>query len=156
MDSYASRSSSLYPDYRLSSHAGVVRTEERSPLDLHELPGSSSTTAIYSRYLVNSHLPAVYASMEEMSPNQSHQIPGSSSAPYPKPAQDSYRIPASSLAYARGGSDPQLTPSGDRQATRPQMRFDPFTGQPYKFDPFTGEPIVQESLPPRTNYEHYF
>jgi hypothetical protein len=21
------------------------------------------------------------------------------------------------------------------------MRFDPFTGEPYKFDPFTGEPI---------------
>jgi hypothetical protein len=21
------------------------------------------------------------------------------------------------------------------------MRFDPYTGEPYKFDPFTGEPI---------------
>ena len=35
----------------------------------------------------------------------------------------------------------------DRQPPRPQVRFDPFTGQPYKFDPYTGEPIRPESLP---------
>nr|XP_043631789.1 uncharacterized protein LOC122603211 isoform X2 [Erigeron canadensis] len=156
MDSFAARYSSLYPEYRLSSHAAALRTEERSPLNLHELPGSSySTTAPYSRYLVNSHLPPAYGNIEEMSPNPSQQIHGSSSAPYPKPGQDPYRIPASSLAYAKAGSELDLAPSGDRQATRPQMRFDPFTGQPYKFDPFTGEPIVPESLPSRTNYEHY-
>lgn len=131
-DSYASRYSSLYPDYRLP------RTEERSPLQLHEIPGSSSTTAPYSRYLVNSHLPPTYANMEEMSPNPSHQIPGSSSVSYARPAQDYYTIPTTSL----GNVDPHLAPSGDR----PQMRFDPFTGQPYKFDPFTGEPIIPESL----------
>ncbi|XP_071735100.1 uncharacterized protein [Rutidosis leptorrhynchoides] len=157
LDSYASRYPSLYPDYRLSSHAGVARTEEISPLRMHDLPGSSSTTATYSRYLVNSHGPASYVNVEEMGPTQSHQIPVSSSAAYPKTAaQDTYRIPPSSLAYARSGSDPQVTTqSGDRQASRPQMRFDPFTGQPYKFDPFTGEPIVQESLPSHTNYENY-
>lgn len=32
------------------------------------------------------------------------------------------------------------------QPTRSQVRFDPFTGEPYKFDPFTGEPIQPESL----------
>ncbi|KAK1272740.1 Polyadenylate-binding protein RBP45 [Acorus gramineus] len=30
---------------------------------------------------------------------------------------------------------------------RPQVKFDPFTGQPYKFDPFTGEPIQHDLLP---------
>ncbi|CAN4079454.1 unnamed protein product [Withania somnifera] len=35
--------------------------------------------------------------------------------------------------------------TSDHQQTRPRIRFDPFTGEPYKFDPFTGEPIVPES-----------
>nr|GEV51054.1 nucleotide-binding, alpha-beta plait [Tanacetum cinerariifolium] len=173
-DGYASRYSSLYPDYRLSSHTGALRTEERSPLHLQELPGSSASVP-YSRYLVNSHIPAAYANMEEMSPIPSHQIqiPGSSSIsytrpaqdpyeklaqdpyqkpaqdPYQNPAQDTYQIPTSSAAYANVGADSHHAASGDRQATRPQMRFDPFTGQPYKFDPFTGEPIIPESAPRR-------
>ncbi|KAL8193477.1 hypothetical protein R6Q57_026612 [Mikania cordata] len=135
-DNYASHYSSVYSDYRLPSHAaGVVRGEERSPLHYHELPGSSST-ASYSRYLTNSNVPTTYANMEEMSPNPSHQIPGSSSMPYAKqPANDPYRMMP---GYIKGGDGP---------TTRPQMRFDPFTGEPYKFDPFTGEPIVPESLP---------
>ncbi|XP_076891591.1 uncharacterized protein LOC143543042 isoform X1 [Bidens hawaiensis] len=131
-DSYASRYSSLYSDYRLPSHTGVSRAEERNSFHLHELPGSSSTVN-YNRYLTNSNIPAAYGSMEEMSPNPSHQFLHSSSIiSYPKPAQDVDRIPA---------------PSSDGPAARPQMRFDPFTGQPYKFDPFTGEPIVPESVP---------
>ncbi|XP_076932306.1 uncharacterized protein LOC143597794 [Bidens hawaiensis] len=113
-DGYASRYSSLYSDYRLPSH---------------ELPGSS--TANYSRYLLNSNIPPAHGNMEEMSPNPSHQIPGSSSISY---TEDPYRIPA----YAKGGVC-------DVPATRPQMRFDPYTGEPYKFDPFTGEPIVPEA-----------
>ncbi|KAJ0680130.1 hypothetical protein HanPI659440_Chr16g0620851 [Helianthus annuus] len=68
-----------------------------------------------------------------MSPNpSSHQIPGSSSISYAIHAQDPYAIPA----YVKGG---------------PQMRFDPYTGEPYKFDPFTGERIVPESS--YTDYE---
>ncbi|XP_052138864.1 uncharacterized protein LOC127757405 [Oryza glaberrima] len=31
-----------------------------------------------------------------------------------------------------------------------QVRFDPFTGEPYKFDPYTGEPIRPESNPLRS------
>ncbi|CAM0949392.1 unnamed protein product [Alopecurus aequalis] len=31
--------------------------------------------------------------------------------------------------------------SAEYSAEHQQMRFDPFTGEPYKFDPFTGEPI---------------
>lgn len=34
--------------------------------------------------------------------------------------------------------------SAEYSAARQQVRFDPFTGVPYKFDPFTGEPIRPE------------
>ncbi|XP_062202161.1 polyadenylate-binding protein 7-like isoform X2 [Phragmites australis] len=34
--------------------------------------------------------------------------------------------------------------SAEYSAERQQVRFDPFTGEPYKFDPFTGEPIRSE------------
>ncbi|KAK1410178.1 hypothetical protein QVD17_36713 [Tagetes erecta] len=131
-DGYTSRYSSLYSDYRLPSHAGGLRTDERSPFHLHELPGSSSSIASYSRYLMNPNIPTAYGNMEEMSPNPSHQIPGSSSLSYANHAQDPNRMPL----QVKGG---------DRPGARPQMRFDPFTGEPYKFDPFTGEPIVPES-----------
>ncbi|KAJ0639315.1 hypothetical protein HanRHA438_Chr16g0738081 [Helianthus annuus] len=79
-----------------------------------------------SRYLTNSNLPTAYGNM---SPNPSHQILGSSSISYAIHAQDPYAIPA----YVKGGDG------------RPQMRFDPYTGEPYKFDPFTGERVVPEN-----------
>ncbi|KAM0002356.1 putative heterogeneous nuclear ribonucleoprotein Q acidic [Helianthus debilis subsp. tardiflorus] len=130
-DVYASRYSSLISEYGAPSHASVLKRDEISPLRFHELPASSAT-ASYSRYLTNSNLPTAYGNMEEMSPNPSHQIPGSSSISYANHAQDPYAIPA----YVKGG---------DGAATRPQMRFDPYTGEPYKFDPFTGERIVPEN-----------
>ncbi|KAK4712384.1 hypothetical protein R3W88_006897 [Solanum pinnatisectum] len=45
----------------------------------------------------------------------------------------------------RVGLHSRITPTSDHQQTRSRIRFDPFTGEPYKFDPFTGEPIVPES-----------
>ncbi|XP_019238748.1 PREDICTED: uncharacterized protein LOC109218814 isoform X2 [Nicotiana attenuata] len=45
----------------------------------------------------------------------------------------------------RIGLNSHITATADHQHTRPRIRFDPFTGEPYKFDPFTGEPIVPES-----------
>lgn len=45
----------------------------------------------------------------------------------------------------RAGLHSRITATSDHQQTRPRIRFDPFTGEPYKFDPFTGEPIVPES-----------
>ncbi|KAL8471708.1 hypothetical protein ACS0TY_028455 [Phlomoides rotata] len=54
--------------------------------------------------------------------------------------------PSSSMSYSR--LDPTSLSSDKRavgthpQASRPQLRFDPFTGEPYNFDPFTGEPII--------------
>ncbi|KAF0887678.1 hypothetical protein E2562_002373 [Oryza meyeriana var. granulata] len=40
--------------------------------------------------------------------------------------------------------------SAEYSTARQQVRFDPFTGEPYKFDPFTGEPIRPESNPRRS------
>lgn len=45
----------------------------------------------------------------------------------------------------RVGLHSRITATSDHQQTRPRIRFDPFTGEPYKFDPFTGEPIIPES-----------
>ncbi|XP_066355812.1 uncharacterized protein [Miscanthus floridulus] len=39
------------------------------------------------------------------------------------------------------GSDFRSRSPAEYSAERQQVRFDPFTGEPYKFDPFTGEPI---------------
>ncbi|KAL3629438.1 hypothetical protein CASFOL_026660 [Castilleja foliolosa] len=53
--------------------------------------------------------------------------------------------PGSSVSYARpgmnSGSEVRTVVAAGHQESQPQMRFDPFTGEPYKFDPFTGEPI---------------
>ncbi|CAI9758691.1 unnamed protein product [Fraxinus pennsylvanica] len=56
--------------------------------------------------------------------------------------------PFSSRTYPRVGVNISsgITSDTNRQATRPQVRFDPFTGEPYKFDPFTGEPISHEAI----------
>ncbi|GMP28728.1 hypothetical protein CsSME_00004155 [Camellia sinensis var. sinensis] len=67
--------------------------------------------------------------MAESSPTPLHQTPDSSSMSY-----STVRLDYPHIAAA------------DRQHTQPQVRFDPFTGKPYKFDPFTGEPILPESL----------
>lgn len=40
--------------------------------------------------------------------------------------------------------------SAEYSTEHQQMRFDPFTGEPYKFDPFTGEPIRPEPNPRRS------
>lgn len=50
----------------------------------------------------------------------------------------------------RSDASPQMGASIESRPARPQMRFDPFTGQPYKFDPFTGEPIIPDDLPRRS------
>ncbi|CAN6338705.1 unnamed protein product [Urochloa humidicola] len=42
------------------------------------------------------------------------------------------------------GSDFRSRSPAEYSAERQQVRFDPFTGEPYKFDPFTGEPIRPE------------
>ncbi|XP_052198160.1 polyadenylate-binding protein, cytoplasmic and nuclear-like isoform X2 [Diospyros lotus] len=57
-----------------------------------------------------------------------------------------YRTPAPSASYAKVGlGSPLVATAADRELPRPQVKFDPFTGEPYKFDPFTGEPIRSEN-----------
>ncbi|KMS99275.1 hypothetical protein BVRB_2g046430 isoform B [Beta vulgaris subsp. vulgaris] len=55
-------------------------------------------------------------------------------------------LPVSSSSYGRMGMKSPVIQGASHQPTRSQVRFDPFTGEPYKFDPFTGEPIQPESL----------
>lgn len=88
------------------------------------LPSGVSENALPNR--------ASYGKLQEASPASSHLTPGFLSP------------------YGKIGLDSQVTAAANHQTqpARPQMRFDPFTGEPYKFDPFTGEPIRPES-PPR-------
>lgn len=63
----------------------------------------------------------------------------------------SYETPVPSIAYGSSlGSNSLFDPTAGRILERPQVKFDPFTGQPYKFDPFTGEPIKHETYPSRS------
>ncbi|XP_057521743.1 uncharacterized protein LOC130801843 [Amaranthus tricolor] len=48
--------------------------------------------------------------------------------------------------YGQMGVKSPVVADASPQPTRTQVRFDPFTGEPYKFDPFTGEPIKPESV----------
>ncbi|KAE9466632.1 hypothetical protein C3L33_01472, partial [Rhododendron williamsianum] len=92
---------------------------------------------------------ASYAKMEE-----SGRDPLLSRASYAK-IDESFPVPlhrtlGSSTSYGKIELESSLfspAAASDRQPKRNQVRFDPFTGEPYKFDPFTGEPIVPDSLP---------
>ncbi|XP_048497956.1 uncharacterized protein LOC104891326 [Beta vulgaris subsp. vulgaris] len=55
-------------------------------------------------------------------------------------------LPVSSSSYGKMGMKSPVIQGASHQPTRSQVRFDPFTGEPYKFDPFIGEPIQPESL----------
>ncbi|KAK3005957.1 hypothetical protein RJ639_017660 [Escallonia herrerae] len=105
----------------IASHVGVTAARSDSY--------SSRYSSLYSDYPLSSG--AVFRRMEETSTSPLQQFP------------------ASSALYGKVGVDSHLTSCVDRQPTRSQVRFDPFTGEPYKFDPFTGEPILPESLPRR-------
>ncbi|KAK1297406.1 hypothetical protein QJS10_CPB15g01456 [Acorus calamus] len=69
----------------------------------------------------------------------------------------SYKPPISSSTNYGGGSGGLSSDSyfklshrastANQPPQRPQVKFDPFTGQPYKYDPFTGEPIQHDPLP---------
>ncbi|XP_021770926.1 probable RNA-binding protein 46 isoform X2 [Chenopodium quinoa] len=51
-----------------------------------------------------------------------------------------------SSSYGNLGLKSPILRTASHQPTRPQVRFDPYTGEPYKFDPYTGEPIQPETL----------
>ncbi|KAG6504878.1 hypothetical protein ZIOFF_037226 [Zingiber officinale] len=86
--------------------------------------------------------PARYASNSSLydSPPRSRQSVGR----LIEAAPSSYSRPISPARYrSAAGSSIRLDPE-KYPAERRQIRFDPFTGEPYKFDPFTGELIGSE------------
>ncbi|XP_042390377.1 uncharacterized protein LOC121981742 isoform X2 [Zingiber officinale] len=86
--------------------------------------------------------PARYASNSSLydSPPRSRQSVGR----LIEAAPSSYSRPISPARYrSAAGSSIRLAPE-KYPAERRQIRFDPFTGEPYKFDPFTGELIGSE------------
>lgn len=77
----------------------------------------------------------------------------------PRKIEDPIIISSYRDAYSSGAPSKSLgmssrlaeVPERDSLPQRPQMKFDPYTGQPYKFDPFTGEPI--QHVPPHHLYQ---
>ncbi|XP_010316225.1 uncharacterized protein [Solanum lycopersicum] len=83
--------------------------------------------------------------MEEPSPLQATSLPSGRVSRMDEAGPTFQASWSPSAAADRVGLHSRITPTSDHQQTRPRIRFDPFTGEPYKFDPFTGEPIVPES-----------
>lgn len=67
-----------------------------------------------------------------------------------------YRAAVSSSSYGRAELDPRLIATSVAPPARPQMRFDPFTGEPYKFDPFTGEPIEPDGVRSQSGSRYWY
>ncbi|XP_073293989.1 uncharacterized protein [Primulina huaijiensis] len=154
--------SSLY-DYPLSSRALTGRLEEKSPDFLlptgavaGRLEEKGSDFRLPSRSIPSGsqtfQIPKIVTLEDRSRPH--FEVPPSMSMAYGKigsridESLPSFQAtPSSSTAQARHGLNlsSDITPSADRQGSRPRVRFDPFTGEPYKFDPFTGEPIFPGS-----------
>ncbi|KAH6791963.1 hypothetical protein C2S52_002440 [Perilla frutescens var. hirtella] len=144
-DIYAPHHSALFPDYSLSNRTMIGRVDERgSLLSSRSLFGSESAP-----------IPRT-VQLEEGSNSRFEAAPPHSSYPTlsygrvglkteERPLSPPPVAPSSSAAsYARlgPGLSSDVRAVAGQQASRPQIRFDPFTGEPYKFDPFTGEPII--------------
>ncbi|CAH9067692.1 unnamed protein product [Cuscuta europaea] len=140
----ASRSG-LYVDHYSPtfSHQPLLRRlEEASLPPIQHI--RSTTSAGYGRVR-----PTIYSVDETTSPLNLHGSPPSSTTYGRVLATLDGAEEASAhrqVAYGRTvGLESYYTNAADRRPTRSQVRFDPFTGEPYKFDPFTGEPILPES-----------
>ncbi|XP_011098736.1 uncharacterized protein LOC105177319 [Sesamum indicum] len=132
--------------YARLGYIGGLRAEERLPSHVQEGPSSSAS---YARLGSIGGLRA-----EERLLSHVQEGPSSSASYVRLGSIGGLRAeerllshvqegPSSSTSYAGAGIglSPNISVVGGRQAPRPQIRFDPFTGEPYKFDPFTGEPI---------------
>lgn len=119
-------------DPLLSSRVSYAKMEERGQDPL------LSSQVSYAKMEESGRDPllsrASYAKINESIPVPLHQTLGSSTSYGNVKLESSFISPPTAAA-------------SDRQPKRNQVRFDPFTGEPYKFDPFTGEPIVPDSLP---------
>lgn len=143
MPEYTSRSSDI-----ASVRSDFARLSGRSQVPVVDSFSSHVPTTI-SRY--DSYLPRSYLNYS-LSPRLSRitrrtmEERNASPPPYYSGSPPSYGRMGINSPVAVGASP--VTLGASCQSTRPQVKFDPFTGEPYKFDPFTGEPIRPES-PPR-------
>ncbi|KAL6526358.1 hypothetical protein OROMI_029998 [Orobanche minor] len=153
-------------DYHpLSSRTLIGREDERGfpdyPMSSRALTGRVNESGLPESHLSNISLPGSHTfqipriqTMEErsLSPYDPTSVPSMSfgrvglriEEKHPSPVRTA---PSPSIFYGRPGANLNSGPSdgtvvaAGHQESRPQIRFDPFTGEPYKFDPFTGEPI---------------
>ncbi|KAK1383543.1 putative RNA-binding protein 46 [Heracleum sosnowskyi] len=152
-DGYPSRYSYLYSDYPFPNRASDYPLPSRA--SDNPLPMRSSD---YPLPIRASHYPLPIRASDYPLPIQASDSPlpsGASDNALPNRASygklqeasraSSHLTPGFSSPYGKIGLESQVTAATNRQPVRPQMRFDPFTGEPYKFDPFTGEPIRPES-----------
>ncbi|XP_057769631.1 uncharacterized protein LOC130989623 [Salvia miltiorrhiza] len=164
-DIYAPHHSALRPDYPLSNRTMIGRVDERGSL-LSSRSLYSSESIPIPRTVLEEGSRSLYASesipiprtvLEEGSNSRFEATPPHPTGSYGRVAiqtEERHLSPpqvAPSSSYARLGPGliSDVRGVARQQASRPQMRFDPFTGEPYKFDPFTGEPIIHPANPTR-------
>lgn len=125
-----------FSDYPLSSHVAVEKEEVRGSDFV--LSSGASVGRLVERSI----------SPFEATPTSSYARVGLGLRGDGTHLSPSQPAPFSSRTYPRVGVNISsgITSDTNRQATRSQVRFDPFTGEPYKFDPFTGEPISHEAI----------
>lgn len=148
-DVYTSRYSA-YLDPHLSGRMATKRTEEPSS-HLQEtslLSGRVTTRMEEAGSTLQSLLSGggTTRRMEEANPIlQATSLPAVRVSKMDETSSTFQAAWSPSATNDRVGLRSLTTTTSDHQQTRPRIRFDPFTGEPYKFDPFTGEPIVPES-----------
>ncbi|KAF3618962.1 putative UDP-glucose 6-dehydrogenase 1-like [Capsicum annuum] len=148
-DVYTSRYSA-YLDPHLSGRMTTKRTEEPSS-HLQEtslLSGRVTTRMEEAGSTLQSLLSGggTTRRMEEANPIlQATSLPAGRVSKMDETSSTFQAAWSPSATNDRVGLRSLTTTTSDHQQTRPRIRFDPFTGEPYKFDPFTGEPIVPES-----------
>ncbi|KAK4346431.1 hypothetical protein RND71_032770 [Anisodus tanguticus] len=146
-DVYTSRYSA-YLDPLLSARVTTNRMEETSPhLQATSLLSGRGTMRMEEVGSIQSLLSGGgMTRMEEASP-----ILQATSLPFGRASRRDEASPTFQATWSpsatndRVGLQSHITATSDHQQTLPRIRFDPFTGEPYKFDPFTGVPIVPES-----------
>ncbi|XP_047961023.1 uncharacterized protein LOC125205889 isoform X3 [Salvia hispanica] len=153
--------SSQHPDYPLSSRAMLRRAEQRgrSPYESESIPISRTIREEGSRSRYASETIPIPRTILEEGSNSRFEVTPPHPRSYGRVAIQTAERHLSPPQAAPSSSYARLDPSlisdvrgvSRQQASRPQMRFDPYTGEPYKFDPFTGEPIIHPA-----NTERHF
>ncbi|XP_077223249.1 uncharacterized protein LOC143856833 isoform X2 [Tasmannia lanceolata] len=111
------------------------------------VPRSAGTASL--RYDIYKHSPGLYAYPSSVSDDP--LVPRTSLGKLGEMGSLSHIPSESSKGYRSYLASESHNSTGvERPQERPQVKFDPFTGQPYKFDPFTGEPIQQDTPPRRS------